>query len=158
MNYLQAFLKEKTHAEKPHIPTDKTDKTRSVSFVSESLTRLGNSSSVEQPSEGQTFSLKVAEPTGSRLHLDREKSADAWSIDEAVAALRSTLRRAEALSCRSSSRTRIRAGDLIAEFGPIIRGLFLRQDLDSLRYCLLDLERNVRDLIARRGYEGLTRR
>jgi hypothetical protein len=36
MNYLEAFLKEKTRAEQPHIPTDRTDKTSSVSFVSES--------------------------------------------------------------------------------------------------------------------------
>jgi hypothetical protein len=37
MNYLEAFLKEKTRAEKPDAPTAKTDKSPSGSFVSESL-------------------------------------------------------------------------------------------------------------------------
>jgi hypothetical protein len=36
MNYLEAFLKERTRAEKPHTLTDKADKTPSVSFGSES--------------------------------------------------------------------------------------------------------------------------
>ena len=51
-------------------------------------------------------------------------------------------------------RIRDRAALLLAEFGPIIEGLFLQQDFESLRYCLLDLERNVADAATGRGYDN----
>jgi hypothetical protein len=142
MNYLEAFLREKAHAQKPHPSTDKTDKAAFVSFVGDSSAR-----------SDETVLFVLAEPTTPPQRPDREKHANAWCIDEAVAALRSTLDRVEALTCQTSSRARNSVGYVVAEFGPIIEGLFLKQDIDSLLYCLLDLERNVRDLFARRGYD-----
>lgn len=73
--------------------------------------------------------------------------AEPWVADRAEELLRGTLAAIEKLVDNQSSAVHQRVGDVIAEFGPIIEGLFLRQDLDSLRYCLLDLERNANDAI-----------
>jgi hypothetical protein len=73
---------------------------------------------------------------------------------EALDLLRATLSRVAALAQSKPTHVRDRAAMLLAEFGPIIDGLCLRQDLDSLRYCILDLERNVRDLITGRDYDN----
>jgi hypothetical protein len=74
MNYLEAFLKEKTPAEKHHIPPDETAKTASVSFGSEPLAR---SSASFSPSS----SSQKAEATGSDL-VDELREHAPNSLDD----------------------------------------------------------------------------
>jgi hypothetical protein len=80
--------------------------------------------------------------------------ASPWDADGAQKLLRETLATVEAMARDQSDAIRQRLADRIAEAGATINVLFLAQDLDALRYCLRDFERNVADAIGRRGYDN----
>lgn len=157
MNDLHAFLEEKTRVGNPLPASDKTDKTASVGFVSESLARSRGSSSPVRQCGASTFAPEAAKHIASKIHSNSENDMNTWNLDEAVTALRRTLRRIEKRSFLVSRRAGFRTRAAIAEFGPIIQNLFLKQDLNSLHFCLLDLERTVADVIRPRLIHRLLR-
>ena len=77
-----------------------------------------------------------------------------WNETGALELLKSTLDAIEARVGYQLEGVSDRTGALLAEFGPVIERLFLAQDLPSLRYCLVDLERNVHDAVTGRGYDN----
>ena len=74
-----------------------------------------------------------------------------WNEGGARELLKSTLDTIETRACYQPEGVSDRTAALLAEFGPVIAGLFVAQDLPSLRACLLDLERNANDAILGRG-------
>jgi hypothetical protein len=77
-----------------------------------------------------------------------------WDAEGAQKLLRETLVTVEAMVRDQSDAIRRRIAYRIGEAGATINGLVLAQDLDALRCCLRDLERNVADSIGRRGYDN----
>ncbi len=63
------------------------------------------------------------------------------------------LGKVEALREGASFEARVRIESKMKEFKPMIAALLDAGDFLSLRYCLLDLERNVRDAVSGRGYD-----
>ncbi len=74
--------------------------------------------------------------------------------NEAYAGLLETLGRVEELSIRTSIPVRHRIAEILSEFGPKIESLFEQRDFQSIRYALVDFERNVADAVGRRGYDN----
>ena len=77
-----------------------------------------------------------------------------WDADAAASALRDTLTRIEQAAAAEPAQIRDRIADLLALQGATVASLFVAQDLDTLRYALRDLERNVRDAVTGRGYDN----
>ena len=76
-----------------------------------------------------------------------------WNEGGARELLRSTLDTIEAKANYQPQRVSDRTAALLAEFGPVIAGLFVAHDLPALRACLLDFERNANDAIFSGGYD-----
>jgi len=74
--------------------------------------------------------------------------------DEAYASLLKTLAFIEDLHNRAPMTVRPRIRHILAEHTSVIEWLFERRDFSSLRFALIDLERNVSDAIRRRGYDN----
>lgn len=77
-----------------------------------------------------------------------------WNEGGARELLKSTLDTIEAKASHQPEGVSDRTAALLAEFGPVIAGIFVARDLPSLRACLLDLERNASDVILGRGYDN----
>jgi hypothetical protein len=77
-----------------------------------------------------------------------------WDPDAAASALRDTLKRIERAAAAEPAQIRDRIAELLALHGPIVAGLFVALDLDTLRYALRNLERSLRDAVAGRGYDN----
>jgi hypothetical protein len=75
-----------------------------------------------------------------------------WDADAADSLLRDTLVRVERAARVQSAKVCERIADLLAEYSPIIAGLFVAQNLHTIGCALLDLERNVSDAATSRGY------
>jgi hypothetical protein len=88
-----------------------------------------------------------------RLHKVELLRLLTWD-SAAGADLRVTLARIEQAAAAQPPQIRDRITDLLAQSGQTIDALFVAQDLDSLRYALRDLERNIRDAVAARGYDN----
>jgi hypothetical protein len=86
--------------------------------------------------------------------IDRPANNPHQPPTAAESLLRATLHHIEYTAATAPAKVCERIGDLVAQFGPIIAGLFLAQDLDALRCALLDLERNIRDVVAGRGCDN----
>ena len=77
--------------------------------------------------------------------------AEPWDADQAEELLRVTLTAIEVVVHHQSGAVLQRVADLIDEHGPVIDACFSHLDFESLRYALLDLERNARDAVTSRG-------
>lgn len=73
--------------------------------------------------------------------------------DEALTTITTVLARCECQrDQRADALTRPRIVKLMQDFEPLIAGLFEKADYDSLRFCLIDLERNIGDALSGRGW------
>jgi hypothetical protein len=77
-----------------------------------------------------------------------------WDEGSARELLTSTLDVIEGRGSRQPEEVSDRTIALLAEFRPVIAGLFVAQDLPSLRACMLDLERNANNINLGRGYDN----
>jgi hypothetical protein len=88
-----------------------------------------------------------------RPHKDDLRAALLAHATEAQELINKILGKVEALRESASFEARLRVERKMKEFKPIIAALLDAGDFLSLRYCLLDLERNVRDAVSGRGYD-----
>jgi hypothetical protein len=88
-----------------------------------------------------------------RSHEDDLRMALLAHATEAQELINKILGKVEALREGASSEARLRVERKLKEFKPIIAALLDGGDFLSLRYCLLDLDRNVRDAVSGRGYD-----
>jgi hypothetical protein len=77
-----------------------------------------------------------------------------WDPDAAAAMLRATVIHVGRSANGQPSSIHEHIAHFLAEYGPIIAGLFAAQNLEALRCCLLDLERNISDAMAGRGCDN----
>jgi hypothetical protein len=93
---------------------------------------------------------QAADPIAGKLAINREPTA--LTADDAAALVTSVLGRLNYQRERAALGVRSRIEALMKTFEPVIARLFEKADYDSLRYCLIDLERNVGDAISSRGW------
>lgn len=137
MNYLRSFLEEKKRTEGLQPATDKTDKTSSGSFVGGSIAFM---------------STKPAAPRDEKGPGDQPTKPFTWTAQAVETMLSTVLDRCAYWRERASAQIRPRIEKLIKEFEPIIAGLLEKGAYDSLRYCLIDLQRQIGDCLSGYGW------
>ena len=72
--------------------------------------------------------------------------------DDAAALIAAVLGRCNLQRERAGLKIRPRLEGLMKDFEPVISQLFEKGDYDALRCCLIDLDRNVGDVVTERGW------
>jgi hypothetical protein len=101
----------------------------------------------------RVVSERKHELLGAMAEKERQTSDRLEAASEAQTLIDTTLGRVAVIR-EHASPTWLRINALMKEFEPMISSLFEAGDYESLKYCLLDLERNVKDATTWRGYDN----